>query len=805
MDTILSKLEYNQIIQIIKKYCNTYIGKKFCEELIPVFKFDNVEHSLLETSEATTIIFQKGCPPFFEIDENLEHFFKVLESGQTLSAKGLLAVAHFMELSSSLYNYFYAEPKPIENSILESYFSNLYKNPNIQKNILDKIIDEVNIADNASSNLSNLRKNKKNLELQIKDKLNSYIHSGTYAKYIMDPIITIRNNRYVIPVKEEYRDKIKGFIHDTSASGSTLYIEPTSIFDLNNKINHIEIEEELEIEKILQELSSLLFPYVKELKQNLEYIAIIDLIFAKAAYGKENNCIFPHLNNEKYFSFYQARHPLISKDKVVPIDIGIGKEYECLLITGPNTGGKTVALKTMGLLLLMAYSGIPIPCKENTNICVFSQIFVDIGDEQSIEQSLSTFSAHILNIVNITNEINENSLVLLDELGSGTDPVEGSALAISILNYLKEKGALICSTTHFPELKEFALVTDGFENASFEFDLENLKPTYHLLMGIPGKSNAFEISKKLGLNSSILENASSFLEKDKVSFEELLKNIYDDKLLIEKEKIETEKNLNQITILRQNLEAEQTKLNETKKDLVDNAKMEARSILLEAKEEAQDMIKELQINNISLKKANEIRNKINDKIKNLKSDEDLLENSNAKGYEALTEKDLKEGLIVWVPSLETSGTILNPHVNKSSEVFVQVGLAKMNLKLSNLTKMPDNTFNSGIAGQNSNNAKNNNSYEHGSVHTIASSKSQFVSSEINVIGQNVDDAIYVIDKYIDNCSLAQLSPIRIVHGKGTGKLREGIHNYLKKNPHVKSFRLGTFGEGEMGVTVVELK
>ncbi len=800
MDLILSKLEYNQIIQIIEKYCNTYIGKKLCENLYPYFEFSKVEHTLLETSEATTILYQKGLPPFFEIDENLEHFFKVLESGQSLSAKGLLSIAHFLELSALLYNYFYAEPVSSENSVLEPYFSNLYKNPSIQKNILDKIIDEVNVADDASSNLSNLRKNKKNLELQIKDKLNSYIHSGTYAKYIMDPIITIRNNRYVIPVKEEYRDKIKGFIHDTSASGSTLYIEPTSIFDLNNKINHIEIEEELEIEKILQELSSLLFPYVKELKQNLEYIALIDLIFAKATYGKENNGIFPHLNNEKYFSFYQARHPLIAKDKVVPIDIGIGKDYECLLITGPNTGGKTVALKAMGLLLLMAYSGIPIPCKENTNICVFSKIFVDIGDEQSIEQSLSTFSAHILNIVNITNEINENSLVLLDELGSGTDPVEGSALAISILNYLKEKGALICSTTHFPELKEFALVTDGFENASFEFDLENLKPTYHLLMGIPGKSNAFEISKKLGLNSNILENASSFLEKDKVSFEELLKNIYDDKLLIEKEKIETEKNLNQITILRQNLEAEQTKLNETKKDLVDNAKMEARSILLEAKEDAQDMIKELQNmqeqaklnfknveDSISLGKANEIRNKINDKIKNLKSDEDLLENSNAKGYEVLTEKDLKEGLIVWIPSLETSGTILNPHVNKSSEVFVQVGLAKMNLKLSNLSKM------------------HNNSYEHGSVHTIASSKSQFVSSEINVIGQNVDDAIYIIDKYIDNCSLVQLSPIRIVHGKGTGKLREGIHNYLKKNPHVKSFRLGTFGEGEMGVTVVELK
>lgn len=788
MDSVLNKLEYNQIIQIIEKYCNTYIGKKLCQNLIPSFELESVDISLKETSEATTIIFQKGLPPFIQIDE-VEHSFKMLESNQCLSAKALLNIAHFLSLSSSLYSYFYAEPTSKEDSILEPYFANLYKNPSIQKNILNKIIDEVNIADNASENLLSLRKNKKSLELQVKDKLNSYIHSNTYSKYIMEPIITVRNNRYVIPVKEEYRDKIKGFIHDTSASGSTLYIEPTSIFDLNNKINHIEIDEEMEIQKILQELSSSLFPYVSELKQTLEHIANIDLIFAKANFGKENDCIFPHLNNKKEFSFYKAKHPLIAKDMVVPIDIGIGENYECLLITGPNTGGKTVALKTIGLLLLMAYSGIPIPCKENTNICVFSKIFVDIGDEQSIEQSLSTFSAHILNIVNITNEVNENSLVLLDELGSGTDPVEGSALAISILNYLKNKGALICSTTHYPELKEFALVTEGFENASFEFDLENLKPTYHLLMGIPGKSNAFEISKKLGLNSNILENASSFLEKDKVSFEELLKNIYDDKLLIEKEKIETEKNLKQITTLRQSLEDEQYKLNETKKELVDKAKMEARSILLEAKEEASEIIQNLNKENINLKMANDARNKLNDKIKNLNVKSKLLNSSDKielNADEILNENDLKEGLSVWIPSLQNSGIILSTHVNKSGEVLVQVGSAKINLKLKALVKNYDK------------------SYENSSVHTITSSKTQFVSSEINVIGQNVEDAIYVIDKYIDNCSLAHLSPIRIVHGKGTGKLREGIHKYLKKNPHVKSFRLGSFGEGEMGVTVVEI-
>ena len=603
----------------------------------------------------------------------------------------------------------------------------------------------------------------------------------------MEPIVTIRNNRYVIPVKEEYRSYIKGFVHDTSSSGSTLYIEPTSIFDLNNKINHIKIEEDLEIEKILHQLSASLYAYTTELDNDLNLIANIDLIFAKAHFGIEINGITPILNNEKFVDLHKARHPLIDKDKVVPINIGLGKDYVSLLITGPNTGGKTVALKTLGLLLLMAYSGIPIPCSEGSNICVFTYIFADIGDEQSIQESLSTFSAHMKNIVEITKKANDNSLVLLDELGSGTDPVEGAALAISILSYLKSINALVCCTTHYQELKEFALVTDGFENASFEFDIENLKPTYKLLVGIPGKSNAFAISKKLGLDEQILNVANAHLKEDKVSIEELLKNIYDNKLKVEKQVEETEKNLRQVEALRKSLEKKQDDVLEKKAKMLEDAKLEARDILLSAKEEATEIIHELSAS-VDLKLAINIRNKLNDKIRNINS---VHYSGQDNSFEAINKNDIKDGLNVYISSLGTNGIILGNTVNKSNEVQVQVGSMKMNVKLSDLRKLSSNVSTT--------------SKSTGKVTTEKSSKTKVISPEINVIGQNVDEAIYVIDKYLDNCASANISPVRIVHGKGTGKLREGIHSFLKKHPHVKSFRIGTFGEGEMGVTVVEIK
>lgn len=784
MDAILNKLEYNEIIKNLGGYCKTYLGKNLCEQLVPNFSYEQVDVLLNETKQADTLLHQKGIPPFYETEE-LEKYIKVLESNQTLSIKGLLNFAVLLKMCRELKEYFY-DDSSVTFEYLEKYFSFLYSNPSIEKNIFDKIIDENTVADNASSRLASLRRNRKNFEQEVKDKLNGFIHSSTYAKYIMEPIVTIRNNRYVIPVKEEYRSYIKGFIHDTSSSGSTLYIEPTSIFELNNKINHIKIEEDIEIERILQILSSSLYEYVDQLKNNLALIASIDLIFAKANFGIDSFGIIPVLNNNKYIDLYKAKHPLIDKDKVVPIDISLGKSYVSLLITGPNTGGKTVALKTVGLLLLMAYSGIPIPCSESSSISVFSHIFADIGDEQSIQESLSTFSAHIKNIVEITNITDNNSLVLLDELGSGTDPLEGAALAISILSYLKDIGSIVCCTTHYQELKEYALITDGFENASFEFDIENLKPTYKLLVGIPGKSNAFAISKRLGLNEQILNVANSHLKDDKIPIEELLKSIYDNKLEIEKQKEETEKNLRQIELLRKSLEQKQDDVLEKRAQLLEDAKLEARDILLSAKEEATEIIHELNSSS-DIKQANNLRNKLNDKLKAINSIHYTEQNNS---FEALAESDVKDGLNVYIASLGSNGYIVGNKINKSNEVQVQVGNMKMNIKLSDLRKSLTNSVKV---------------KESGKVTTNKESKAKTVSPEINVIGQNVDEAIYVIDKYLDNCASANISPVRIVHGKGTGKLREGIHSFLKKNPHVKSFRIGTFGEGEMGVTVVEIK
>lgn len=784
MDAILNKLEYNEIIKNLGGYCKTYLGKNLCEQLVPNFSYEQVDFLLNETKQADTLLHQKGIPPFYETEE-LEKYIKVLESNQTLSIKGLLNFAVLLKMCRELKEYFY-DDSSVTFEYLEKYFSFLYSNPSIEKNIFDKIIDENTVADNASSKLASLRRNRKNFEQEVKDKLNGFIHSSTYAKYIMEPIVTIRNNRYVIPVKEEYRSYIKGFIHDTSSSGSTLYIEPTSIFELNNKINHIKIEEDIEIERILQILSSSLYEYVDQLKNNLALIASIDLIFAKANFGIDSFGIIPVLNNNKYIDLYKAKHPLIDKDKVVPIDISLGKSYVSLLITGPNTGGKTVALKTVGLLLLMAYSGIPIPCSESSSISVFSHIFADIGDEQSIQESLSTFSAHIKNIVEITNITDNNSLVLLDELGSGTDPLEGAALAISILSYLKDIGSIVCCTTHYQELKEYALITDGFENASFEFDIENLKPTYKLLVGIPGKSNAFAISKRLGLNEQILNVANSHLKDDKIPIEELLKSIYDNKLEIEKQKEETEKNLRQVELLRKSLEQKQDDVLEKRAQLLEDAKLEARDILLSAKEEATEIIHELNSSS-DIKQANNLRNKLNDKLKAINSIHYTEQNNS---FEALAESDVKDGLNVYIASLGSNGYIVGNKINKSNEVQVQVGNMKMNIKLSDLRKSLTNSVKV---------------KESGKVTTNKESKAKTVSPEINVIGQNVDEAIYVIDKYLDNCASANISPVRIVHGKGTGKLREGIHSFLKKNPHVKSFRIGTFGEGEMGVTVVEIK
>ena len=683
---MLDKLEYSEIIKLISNYCKTYIGKETVLKLSPCFDSDEVSHLLEETTEAMDISIKKSNIPVCEIP-NIDIWIKQLESTNVLSAKALIDVATILKVSRELKEFFFKDPSFNTNSfsILFDYFNSLYVNKNIESTIFEKILDENTIADNASPKLSSIRKNKKKAEQAIRDKLDSIIHSSSYSKYLMEPIVTIRNDRFVIPLKQEYRNMIKGFIHDISSSGSTVYIEPLAIFEINNEINNLKIEENIEIEKILQNLSILLYKYTNELKNNVILIGKLDVLSAKVLYSKSIDGIKPTLNTQKYINLIAARHPLIDKNNVVPINIALGKNFNSLIITGPNTGGKTVSLKTTGLLLLMAYTGLYIPCNENSSICVFKNIFADIGDEQSISESLSTFSSHMTNIINITNNANENSLILLDELGSGTDPIEGANLAISILNYFYNMGCLVISTTHYQELKNYALITDGFENASSEFDIENLRPTYKLLIGIPGKSNAFAISQKLGLKQEILDNAYSLLKDDNIHIEDILKNIYDNKIQIEYEKQEIDKNLMQIQNLRKELEKENKDVKQKEQELIENAELEAREIILTAKDEVNEIIKKLNNINGDLKTANNLRNTLNDKLKQF--DVKKIENGN------LEKKDIQLGMLVEVIPFNATGTVISLP-NKSNEVQIQIGNTKMNISLSNLNKKKKTLTNS---------------------------------------------------------------------------------------------------------------
>lgn len=691
-------------------------------------------------------------------------------------------------MSRQLKNFFDDVSKNIyyDFNILQPYFNNLYINIELEKEIFSKIIDEYTIDDKASNTLFSIRKQKKILEQNIKDKLNHFVHSNTYSKYLMEPIITMRDNRYVIPVKDEYRNSISGFVHDISSSGSTVFIEPTSVFDMNNEINTLKIKENIEIEKILSILSNSFSAFTNELNNNVRLLGIIDFIFAKAKYAKDIDGILPTINNKKEFNLIKAKHPLIDKEKVVPINISLGKNYTTLVITGPNTGGKTVTLKTVGLIHLMAYSGLLIPANENSSIYVFDNIFADIGDEQSIQESLSTFSSHMKKIINITNSATCQSLILVDELGSGTDPIEGSCLAVSILEFFHNLGSLLISTTHYQEIKNYALTHDGYINASAEFDVENLKPTYNIILGIPGKSNAFAISKKLGLNNKILERANLLIDSNDIKIEDILKSIYDSKKEIEQEKNTIEKNSKEIEKLKIELQKDNSSVKEKEREIIENAKIEARDILLKAKDEATSIIRKMNevsiSDNDSVKNLNNLRNELNNSIREVNKFEEE-KNISSK----LLQGDLPKGTKVIINSLNQKGIVVSKV--KNNKVQIQVGNTKLNIDINNL----DIDYSTSSKKE----LKSSSSVSHLSQKNI--------SNEINVIGLNVDEAIPIVDKYLDDCFLSSLDKVRIVHGKGTGKLRQGIHTYLKKNPHVKSFRLGTFGEGEMGVTVVELK
>ncbi len=724
----IEKLEFNSIREHLSRFTHTFEGKKLACVLEPSSKSMQVQSMLNETNECLKAINIKGDLPISEIND-VSLYIKSLKGSLSLSTKGLLEMCNILRTSREITEYF----KDLEESLpsLEDYYSMLYINKDVENKIAKCIISEDEIADSASTKLYSIRNSKKSLESNIKNKLNQVIRAN--SKYIMDPVITIRDGRFVIPVKDEYRSFVKGFIHDTSSSGSTVYIEPMVVFEINNKINSLIIEENKEIERILSELSSLLYPIVYNIEQDVKVISKLDLINAKAKLAIEMDANLPILSDN--INLIKARHPLIAKDKVVPIDIYVGKDFKTLVITGPNTGGKTVSLKTVGLLSIMAQSGLFIPALENSTVKVFENIFVDIGDEQSIVESLSTFSSHMTNIVKIVENVNDKSLVLVDELGSGTDPIEGASLALALLEYFHNKGTITVATTHYHEIKNYCITHDGFENASCEFDIEKLEPTYHLLIGIPGKSNAFAISKRLGLKTSILDRANSLVEKPDTDIETLMKEIYDDRITIENLKKEEEKNLNQVTLLRKSLEKEVSSKLENEEKKIEKAKKEAREILIDAKEEANRVIRELNgLGSKDLKKANQLRNKLNESLKDTESNQGL--------------------------DLSVLLKLNHQEINKPT-------------------------------------GKNN-------VH-IQNTASKNISSEINLIGENVDTAVAELDKYLDNCTMAHLKQVRIIHGKGTGKLREGIHNYLKKSKYVSSFRIAGFGEGDYGVTIAELK
>ena len=779
----LDKLEFYKILAILQTFAKTYIGKKYCLELLPSTEENEIKIYQAETSESLELLHINGSLPIDEMPD-VGASLKSLASHNSINIRGLLDIAYILKLAREMKEYF-ANCEEIAPNISQ-YFFELYSNEDIEKNIFSKIIDENTIDDKASTKLFSIRKMQKSLKLEIRNKLNTIVHSSTYSKYLQDNVITIRNDRFVLPVKAEFKGEIKGFVHDTSSTGSTLFIEPMSVFELNNQISNLISEENLEIEKILINLSGTLFQYVNNLELSITAIGKLDFIFAKALYSKKIDGTAPIFNNNKIINLISARHPLIDENKVVPIDISIGKDFSTLIITGPNTGGKTVALKTTGLLILMAQSGLHIPAKENSSVCIFDNVFADIGDEQSIAESLSTFSAHMKTIVYIINTASSNSLVLLDELGSGTDPKEGSLLAISILEFLFKQKTLTLATTHYPELKMYALSNDGFKNASFEFNVETLTPTYKLLLGIPGKSNAFAISKKLGLNLSILERANSMLDKQDIDIEDILKGIYDNKLEVEKEKEEISKNLTQIELLRKKLETDFSDLQNKADKIVSDAKIEARNILFSAKDKATSAIKEinnLKVNsNLTIEKdMNNIRNKINDNIKSLSKD-----NTNVNNTNSIKASDILLGMNVFVIPFNGTGSIISIP-DSSNQVQVQIGAIKVKVNISDLIKSD---------------VKENKKSE--SKITASIVKSSSVAPEINVIGLSVDEALPIIDKYLDDAKIAKLENIRIVHGKGTGRLRAGIHTFLKTHPHVKSFRIGTYGEGEMGVTIVTI-
>lgn len=787
----LKVLEYYKIIDKLKDKTESHLGRNMVENLRPSTDIEEVKYMQRETSEAVALLIKKGEPPLYGIKDLMVEI-KRAEMGGSLSPGSLLKVSDSLRVSRNLKNYIKKtrEDKDSNYPILEGLIDSLRMFKRIEDSINNAIISEEEISDNASANFKNIRRQINVKNGSIRNKLNSIVNSSTHKKYLQDAIVTIRDGRYVVPVKQEYRAKFPGLVHDQSSSGATLFIEPIAVVELNNELKELQIKEKKEIEKILLKLTELVAEESQSIRQNQKILEKVDFIFSKGKLALDMKASEPMLNKDGYINIKKGRHPLLKVEEVVPIDIYIGKDFNTLVITGPNTGGKTVTLKTTGLLTLMAQSGLHIPADYNSEIAIFNHVFSDIGDEQSIEQSLSTFSSHMTNIINILENINDNSLVLFDELGAGTDPTEGAALAMSILDYLHGMNIRTIATTHYSELKIYALTKEGVKNASVEFDLETLSPTYRLSIGVPGKSNAFEISKRLGLDNYIIDHARTLISKENVEFEDVLQTIEEDRKIVEANKMETERLKQEIKRLREESDREKEKISERREKIIRNAKEEARGILKSAKEESDTIVSDLRkissdIEKEKNRKIQEAQNKLKESLGDVEGD---LSSSVLNVKSNKPPKNLKIGETVEVLSLEQQGTVLSTP-DENGNVNIQVGIMKVNVHISTLKRAKHKKVD-----QSQISAKN-----------IIKSKARTVSKELDLRGERLDEALLDMDKYLDDAYIAGLKEVIIIHGKGTGVLREGISSLLKSHRHVKSYRLGNYGEGGTGVTVVELK
>ncbi|MDU4933755.1 MAG: endonuclease MutS2 [Peptostreptococcaceae bacterium] len=787
----LRVLEFNKIVDILKTKVSSSLGLKYIENLTPSSDYEEVKYMLEETSQAQGILLKRGSVGLNGIHD-IEDKAKRAEIGASLDPGSLIKIADTLRVARNLKNTLASsEEEEFNYPIIQGLSNSLYVYRDVEDKIYNAIVSEIEISDNASSELRDIRRRIVQKNQSIRSKLNSIISSTTYQKYLQDAIISVRGDRFVVPVKAEYRSYVSGIVHDQSSSGATLFIEPMSIVDMNNELRQLRLKEQEEIERILAELSALVGEISHDIISNQEILGKLDFAFAKGKLSIAMKAVEPNLNEDKFINIKAGRHPLLDAETVVANDIYLGRNFHTLLITGPNTGGKTVTIKTVGLFALMTQSGLHIPANYGSSMCVFDNVFADIGDEQSIEQSLSTFSSHMTNIVSILKDVTENSLVIFDELGAGTDPIEGASLAIAILEDVKMAGAKCIATTHYTELKNYALTKEGVENAAVEFDVDTLSPTYRLLMGIPGKSNAFEISKKLGLSDYIISRAREFIDDSNIELEDVLQEAEKSRLKAIEEREEAEKLKAEIEKVKQEYDERLAKITSQRDKLIEQAKSEAFRITRGAKEEVDNIIKELR----------QMENEMASKEKNRKIEALRKELSSSMGAlqpsvesmivpKVATKeiKNLKPGDEVKVITLNQNGSVISVDERKK-EAVVQIGIMKMTLPFKSLQKAKADVKTTVTKG----------------TRNIIKSKSGRVKSEVDLRGMNLEEAIMEVDKYLDDACVAGLEYVTIIHGIGTGVLKSGIQEVLKKNKHVKSQRPGQYGEGGAGVTIAVLK